>query len=477
MSTTTPCCRPRSSIPDLTVIGAGSAGFSAAITAAEAGATVLMVGAGTIGGTCVNVGCVPSKTLIRAMEGAHQARFAARFAGLSGTAELGDWAALVAQKNQLVRDLRRSKYQDLLATYDTITYVAGRARFTARGLEIDGHPQPTRKILIATGARPTIPDIPGIDTVAYMTSTEALELSALPRSMLVLGGGYIGCELAQLFARAGVSVTLVCRRGLLPDGEPELSAALSEALRAEGITIVSGIRYERVGRDPEGNVTLTLRRGAQTVRLAAEKLLLATGRTPNTDGLGLADAGVALRDTGAIVVDAHMQTGRPEIFAAGDVTGSDQFVYMAAYGAKLAARNAIEEAGLTYDNSAMPAVVFTDPQVACVGLTERAALAAGHKVKTTTLPVSAIPRALANRDTRGVIKLVAEADSLKLLGAHIIAPDGADSIQTAALAIKAGMSAPELGDALFPYLTTVEGLKLAAQTFERDLAKLSCCAG
>jgi mercuric reductase len=205
--------------------------------------------------------------------------------------------------------------------------------------------------------------------------------------------------------------------------------------------------------------------------------LVATGRTPNTETLGLPDAGIEQNQRGAIVVDDHMRTSKPHVYAVGDVTDRDQFVYMAAYGAKLAALNALNGDSRTYDNSAMPWVVFTDPHVAGVGLTEAAAKTAGHEVKISVVPLDAVPRALAARDTRGLIKLVADAGTDRLLGGQILAPEGADSIQTLSMAIKFGMTAKALGETIFPYLTTVEGLKLAAQTFNKDVSKLSCCAG
>ncbi len=205
--------------------------------------------------------------------------------------------------------------------------------------------------------------------------------------------------------------------------------------------------------------------------------MIATGRTPNTEGLGLAEHGIELSMRGAIAVDAYMRTSRPGVYAAGDVTGRDQFVYMAAYGAKLAAKNALNGDSLRYNSAAMPAVVFTDPQVASVGLTETAAQAAGYEVRVSVLALDQLARALAARDTRGLIKLVADGRTRQLLGAHILAPEGADSIQTAALAIRHGLSIDDLAEAIFPYLTTVEGLKLAALAFEKDVTKLSCCAG
>lgn len=461
---------------DLAVIGAGSAGFSASITAADQGAQVVLIGSGTIGGTCVNIGCVPSKTLIRAAETLHNARVTARFAGITAEAKLTDWRRTVQQKDALVSALRQAKYIDLLSAYNGITYREGLARLVEGGVEVDGTSIPAAKIIIATGARPAVPAIPGIETVPYLTSTTALDLQELPRSLLVIGGGYVGAELAQMFARAGVKVTLVCRSRLLPQAEPEIGAALQRYFEEEGITVVSEIAYRAI-RKTEGDVSLTLTRDGQDVSIDAEQVLITTGRSPNVEGLGLDDCSIAVSPKGAIIVDDYMRTTKAGVYAAGDVTGRDQFVYMAAYGAKLAARNALNGDSLRYDNSAMPAIVFTDPQVASVGLTEAAARAAGHPVRVSTIGLDLVPRALAARDVRGLIKLVVDAGTARLLGAHILAPEGADSIQTAALAIRQSLTVDDLADMIFPYLTTVEGLKLAALAFDKDVNKLSCCAG
>jgi mercury(II) reductase len=461
---------------DLVVIGAGSAGFSASITAAEQGAQVALIGSGTIGGTCVNIGCVPSKTLIRAAEMLHNARVAARFAGITAEAELSDWRGTVRQKDALVSELRQAKYVGLLPAYNGIAYHEGAARLVNGGVEVDGARIPAGKIIIATGARPAVPAIPGIETVPYLTSTTALDLEELPRSLLVIGGGYVGAELAQMFARAGVKVTLACRSRLLPEAEPEIGAALTGYFEDEGITVVSGVAYRALRKTGEG-VALTAVRDGQNITIDADQVLIATGRTPNIEGLGLTEQGIAVSPKGGIIVDDRMRTTGAGIYAAGDVIGRDQFVYMAAYGAKLAAKNALNGNSLRYDNRAMPAIVFTDPQVASVGLTEPAARAAGHSVRVSTIGLDQVPRALAARDTRGLIKLVADAASGRLLGAHILAPEGADSIQTAALAIRQGLTVDDLADTNFPYLTTVEGLKLAALAFGKDVTKLSCCAG
>lgn len=472
------CCTPKQNgkAYDLAVVGAGSAGFSAAITAAEQGAQVALIGGGTIGGTCVNVGCVPSKALIRAVEPMHQAGSARRFAGISVSARVEDWQATVRQKNDLVTTLRQTKYADLLPAYNGIAYREGTARLTEGGVSVNGEHVAAGKIIIATGTRPSIPAIPGMEAAPYLTSTTALELETLPRSLLIIGGGFIGAELAQMFARAGVAVTLVFRSRLLPEAEPEIGVALEGYFTGEGMTVIGGASYRAIRQTPIG-VALDAFHDGRAVSLEAERVLIATGRTANSEGLGLAELGISLGRNGGIIVDDRLRTTRPGVYAAGDVTGRDQFVYMAAYGAKLAAKNALNGDSLKYDNSAMPAVVFTDPQMASVGLTEAAASSAGHDVRTSVLPLSYVPRALAARDTRGLIKLVTDGKTRRLLGAHILAPEGADSIQTAALAIKQRLTIDDLAETIFPYLTTVEGLKLAAQTFDKDVAKLSCCAG
>ena len=461
---------------DLAVIGAGSAGFSAAIRAAELGARIVLIGDGTIGGTCVNVGCVPLNALIRATETLHQARASSRFAGIRVQADLEDWRALIAQKDELVASLRQAKYRDILPSYDTIAYRQGAARLSGGGVAVNGTLLRPGKIILATGASATLPPIPGIEDVACLTSTTALELDRLPASMLVIGGGFIGCELAQMFARAGVQVTILCRSRLLPEAEPEIGKALTGYFRDEGICVRDGIDYQGI-RNTAGGVVLAIGVDGVSEMIEAERVLAAAGRRPNTQGLGLADGAVELTAGRGIKVDEWLRTTNPIVYAAGDVTGRDMFVYMAAYGAKIATENALNGDGRRYEATAMPSVTFTNPQVACVGLTEATARSQGLNTRTSTLSLAHLPRALAARDTRGLIKLVAEAGTGRLLGAHILAPEGGDSIQTAALAIKKGLTVTDLADTIFPYLTTVEGLKLAALAFTRDVSKLSCCAG
>ena len=465
--------------PELLVVGAGSAGFSAAITAAETGASVVIAGNGTIGGTCVNVGCVPSKTLIRAMEVIQNGNEASRFEGVEGAARVVDWQALVRQKQQLVDDLRKAKYTDLLPQYPNISLVSGTAKFTGNSatemLVADElfHPQ---KVIITTGSSPALPPINGIQAIDVLDSTQALEMTSLPESLLVIGGGVIGCELGQMFARAGVRVTICCRSRLLPGTDPLVSQLLADQFRKEGITVCEGVGYQEI---LQGGSVVKLscktEEGLQIIE--SERVLAASGRKPNIRSLHLEKAGIEVNAEGGIKTNSYMQTTNNDVYAAGDVTGADMFVYMAAYGAKLAARNALKGNAGAYSNKTMPSVVFTDPQFAAVGLTEAQAVAEGIDVETSTVSLDQIPRFITSRKTQGFIKLVAETGSKRILGATVLAPEAGDSIQTIAVALKAGFTSVELGDMLFPYLTAVEGLKLAAQGFSKDVSKLSCCAG
>jgi mercuric reductase len=377
----------------------------------------------------------------------------------------------------LVATLRQKKYADLLPEYDGVDYIAaGPARLIKGGVIVGGRTLPAPKLVIATGGRPVLPTIDGIEDIGALDSTSLLELESLPKSLIFIGAGYIGTELAQMMSRMGVKVTLVTRSHLLPGAEPEVSEALTDAFVAEGITLLTGLSYENVRRDAAG-VILRVMQGGEPVEVTADYLVSTAGRRANTDGMGLDAVGVETDARGSIVIGDDMQTTVPGIYAAGDVTDRDQFVYMAAYGAKLAVKNAVLDDDQRYDNSVMPWVVFSDPQVAGVGLSEQQARDAGFDVKTSVVPLDQVPRALAARDTRGLIKLVADKDTDKLLGGQVIAPEGSDTIQTLVMALKFGMTTKALGETIFPYLTTVEGLKLAAQTFDMDVAKLSCCAG
>ena len=469
----------------LMVIGGGSAGFAAAIEGGELGYQVALVEAETIGGTCVNIGCVPSKALIRATEHYHRAG-EHPFRGVQTMAGALDWAEVVAHKDELVAEMRQAKYADVLAAYPNVTYIQGRAVLTGgNGVEIDHStavgggaiPYAPDKIILSTGASPWVPPIPGLAETGYLTSTTAMELDELPRSMIVLGANAVGLELAQTFARAGTNViVLELLARIAPFEDEAISAALHGYLEEEGLRIVTGYQAKQVDRQ-NGRYTLTGTRAGEEMSFEAEQLLVAAGRRPNTAGLGLEAAGIRLGERGEVIVDDSLQTANPDIYAVGDVTGRDLFVYTAAYAGGLAAENALTGSANPYETAYIARITFTDPQIASAGLTEEQAVEQGYAVKTSVVPMAFVPRALAARDTRGLIKLVADDSTGKLLGAHILAPEAGEVIQTASLALKLGLTVEDLRDTIFPYLTNVEGIKLAALAFEKDVALLSCCAG
>ena len=462
---------------DLMVIGAGSAGFAAAIKAAELGRRVVLVGSGIIGGTCVNVGCIPSKTLIRAVEVLHLAG-QARFRGVHTVPGRISWAEVIGDKDELVNRLRQEKYIDVLSAYPEISYIEGPARLTGgNGVEVGGRAYAPGKIVVATGAQPWAPAIPGLAEAGYLDSTSALELRELPKSMIVLGGNSVGLELAQTFARAGTYVTVLeVLPSILPFEDEEIGSALTRYLEGEGLRIVPGFKTASVARQ-NGRYVLRGVKNEGEVTFDAEQLLVATGRRANSADMGLEEAGVHLGARGEVLVNDLLQTHNPFVYAAGDVTGRDMFVYVASYSGGLAAENALTSAGKVYDASYIPRITFTDPQVASAGLTEAAARGQGRDVRVSVVAMAHVPRAQAARDTRGLVKLVADAQTDHLVGAHVLAPEAGEMIQTAVLAIRFGIRVGDLRRTMFPYLTNAEGLKLAALAFEKDISKLSCCAG
>ena len=482
---------------DILVIGTGGAGVAAAIQAASSGARVGIAEGTLVGGTCVNVGCIPSKNLIEAAAHYYAAR--SGFPGIAPCEPVLDWTAVLRQKHDLVGDLRQAKYLDVLASYPSITLLNGRVQLTGGGAGAapvaarlgegsDAREIRAAKVIIATGTSPAMPVIPGLDQADPLTSTTVMELQQLPASMLVIGGGPVGVEAAQTFSRFGVKVVLVqrCHR-LLPGEEQIVSDALRTALVAEGVEVYTGTTASRVERDDAGMVVVHVTQGSLAGQLRAERVLVATGRRPNTGDMGLEKAGVRLTAKGYVEVDVTMRsTTHPDVYAAGDVTGGPGYVYVAAAGGRVAAENALnalsdasQGGALTpreFDLSVVPNVTFTSPQVASVGLTESGARDAGYEVNVSVLDMAQVPRALVSHHTTGLVKVVADAESGRLLGVHAIAMNAGDFIGEAALAVRFGLTAQDLTGTLHPYLTWGEALKLAAQGFTSDVTKLSCCA-
>lgn len=460
---------------DLLVIGTGSAGMAAAIRGAELGARVGIVEGGTLGGTCVNVGCIPSKILLQAAAHRHEARKG--FPGIEAWDPAVEWARIRDAKNALVTELRQAKYVEVLASYPEVTYLEGRARLLGGGrVRVGDAEYRGRKIVLATGTSPWAPPIPGLDRVDPLDSTTAMELDELPGSLVVLGGSAVGLELGQMFARLGTRVVVLeLMPGVLPGEDPELSGALRRALEEEGLEIHTGTTADEVVRDT-GRVVVRATDGNGGRHFRADRLLVATGRRANSLGLGLDDAGVERDERGFIRVDAALRTSNPDVYAAGDVTGGPGFVYVAAQGGRIAAENALSGSQREIELRAVPRVTFTSPQVAAVGLTESEAREQGYSVRVARLDLKQVPRALVNDDTAGLIKLVAEEGSRRILGVHAVAPQAGELMGEATLAVRFALTVDDLVGTLHPYLTWVEGLRLAAQTFTTDVSRLSCCA-
>ena len=461
----------------IAVIGSGGAAMAAALKAVEQGAHVTLIERGTIGGTCVNVGCVPSKIMIRAAHVAHLRRESPFDGGMPPTPPTILRERLLAQQQARVDELRHAKYEGILDGNPAITVLHGEARFKdGQSLVVrlnDGNERAVMfdRCLVATGASPAVPPIPGLKESPYWTSTEALVSDTIPERLAVIGSSVVALELAQAFARLGSKVTILARSTLFFREDPAIGEAVTAAFRMEGIEVLDHTQASQVAHEG-GEFVLTTGHG----EIRADKLLVATGRAPNTRSLNLEAAGIALNPQGAIVIDSGMRTSVEHIYAAGDCTDQPQFVYVAAAAGTRAAIN-MTGGDATLNLTAMPAVVFTDPQVATVGYSEAEAHHDGIETDSRLLTLDNVPRALANFDTRGFIKLVVEVGSGRLIGAQAVTPEAGELIQTAALAIRNRMTVQELADQLFPYLTMVEGLKLAAQTFNKDVKQLSCCAG
>ncbi|WPC67600.1 mercury(II) reductase [Rhodoferax ferrireducens] len=473
--------KPRDAFADaglhIAVIGSGGAAMAAALKAVEQGAKVTLIERGTIGGTCVNIGCVPSKIMIRAAHIAHLRRESPFDGGITASVPAIDRGKLLAQQQTRVDELRHAKYEVILEGNPAITVLHGEARFKVdQSLVVYLNEGGERVVafdrcLVATGASPAVPPIPGLKETPYWTSTEALVSNTIPERLAVIGSSVVALELAQAFARLGSQVTILARSTLFFREDPAIGEAITSAFRAEGIKVLEHTQASQVAH-VDGEFVLTTEHG----EVRTDKLLIATGRAHNTRGLALDVAGVKVNAQGAIVIDKAMRSSQPHIYAAGDCTDQPQFVYVAAAAGTRAAIN-MTGGNATLDLTAMPAVVFTDPQVATVGLTETQAHAQNIETDSRTLALDNVPRALANFDTRGFIKLVIEEGSGRLIGVQAVAPEAGELIQTAAIAIRARMTVQELADQLFPYLTMVEGLKLCAQTFFKDVKQLSCCAG
>lgn len=470
---------------DLAIIGSGGAAFAAAIRATGLGKSVVMIERSTFGGTCVNTGCIPSKSLLAAAEARHTAADVARFPGIAATAGPVDMPVLVGATQSLVESLRSEKYKDVADAYGwRVLYADASLAGTPhapllRTVTGDGEVETIKAdhYLIATGSAPWAAPIPGLATVDYLTSTTAMELTEIPDSLLVLGGGYVAIEQAQLFARLGARVTMLVRSRLASKEEPEASRALEDVFADEGIQVVRPAEVTSVVHDPDsGRVVATASVSGTEQEFRADRVLVATGRRPATEGLNLDAVGVNTGQTGEVIVTDQLQSTNRRVWAAGDVTGHHEFVYVAAQHGAMIVDNAFTSTHRTIDYALLPRVTFTSPTLAAVGMTEEDVLAAGIRCDCRVLPLTYVPRALVNRDTRGLIKIVVDADTGRILGLTAVAKDAGELAAAGVYILEGGMTLEQVTRSWAPYLTMAEGIKIAAQSFTADVSQLSCCA-
>lgn len=470
---------------DLVILGSGSTAFAAALRAQELGKNAVMTEERIIGGTCVNRGCLPSKNLIEAAKLLHDARNP-RYPGLTAAELELDFQELISQKDEIVHEYRRKKYESLIG--GRVQIERGHARFLdAHTVEVGKKRLTGERILIAAGSHPVAPPVEGLDRVRYLTSDlltsdEAVEMTELPRSLIVLGGGYIALELGQMFRRFGTKVTILERNDqLLAHGyEPEVGRTIGAIFEEEGIQVVTRASVRWVRNEAEG-IVAGVKIGDRSQEYRAEKLVVATGRRPNTEGIAPENAGVAVGEKGQVLVDEYLQTNVPHIFAGGDAIGSETGSQMAtpvgSQDGGIAAHNALSGAKpRSVNHRVIPRAIFVDPQIAVVGMTESEAVAAGHSCWCNTLPMSLVPRAGVIRDTRGIIKMVADSETNEVLGVTIVGNSAAEAIHEAAMALRFKATLHDFIDQLHVYPTMAEALKIVAISRFKDPAKLSCCA-
>eukprot|EP00166_Cyanidium_caldarium_P000072 ctg_1009.g272 len=484
---TGPCCEKDGSSRPLSVavLGSGAAAMAAVIAATERGAQVHVVERATVGGTCVNVGCVPSKHLVRSAQLQHWCDEHVEISDGCRCDGVPNAHKLHASRQALVERLRWQKYESVLDENPHVTVWHGEASFedsrTVRVRSLAAQATQTETLLhfdrclIAVGAEPYIPPIDGLASVPFWTSTEALASDTVPHRLGVVGSSAVALELAQAYARLGSRVTIFARRGLCTRTDPLVGETLMQALLDDDrIRIHCGALVESVQcEDGVFKVTLTT---SQAVFMT-DALLVASGRRPSTAALNMAAAGVSWHAaSGQIPVDTHMRTNVPHIYAAGDCAQMPQLVYVAAAAGTRAAIN-MTGGEACLDLSLVPWVIFCEPQAAAVGLTEAEAQARGLRTETRTLPITSVPRCIVHGEKFGFLKLVAETPSMRIVGAQAVAAEASDMISTVAVAMRGHLTVADLSGMLLPYLTASEAVKLVAQSFTRDVHQLSCCAG
>jgi len=420
---------------DAIIIGSGQSGGPLCASLADLGWTVALVEERHLGGTCINTGCTPTKTMVHRAQVAHYARNADRWGVIAREVSV-DLPKILAQKDKVVFAARDSKEKQIAKRPQMHLY-RSHARFTgSHQIAVDGAILESEKIFIDTGARPRIPKIPGIETSGYLTNETIMELPEVPGHLLIVGGGYIGLEFGQMFARFGSQVTVIEGGGqIVAHEDPEIAAELQRALEAEGINFLLNTNTTAVERAGE-SVVLSLEvttdlagiKKTSSGAVTGSYLLVATGRTPNTDTLGLENAGIATDAHGFIEVNGKLETTVPGVWAMGDVKGGPAFTHISYNDYQIIYANLIEAKNFSIDHRIVPYAVYTDPELGRVGLTEKEARAQGYKLKIGSAPMTSVSRAIERDETAGLMKLVVDATNDQVLGAAILASEGGEVV-------------------------------------------------
>lgn len=462
---------------DLIIIGGGAGAFASAIRADELGAKTAMINAGLpLGGTCVNVGCVPSKTLIYAAE----VLYRSQNHGIPGI-ELGlknfDFQKVVQDELSLVKKLRQEKYEKILPYLKNITPIEGKAVFISKNeVEVNGERFTADKFIIAAGSTATVPPIENIREVGFITHIGALKLQKQPKELTIVGAGPLGLEFAQMFSRFGTKVTIFQHgSSIFPPAEQAFTIRLQEILEKEGITIKTNVGVKSVLKE-NGKKVLSYIINGELKKISSDEILLATGKTPNTQGLGLDKVGVNINDKLAIVVNQFFQTSQPHIFAVGDIANLPlRLEPTAGHEGTLAAENALKDTKLSIDYNTVPYTIFTDPQLAGVGFTEDEQMKKMGICACRTVSFADIPKAIIMRRTEGLIKMAIHPQTKQILGVHILAPNASELIAEAMVLVKNKNTIDDVVNSLPMFPTLSEAIKIAAISFTRDISKLSCC--
>ena len=441
---------------DAIVIGSGQAGNPLSHRLADLGWKVALVEKSHLGGTCINTGCTPTKTMVHRAQVAHYARNAARWGVRVGEVSV-DLPKIVAQKNQVVQTFRAGQRKQV-ERRPSLRLYRGHARFVSRNaIAVGEDALESEKVFIDAGVRPEIPPIPGLEAVAILTNESIMELAAVPDHLLILGGGYIGLEFAQMFRRFGSRVTVIQSGPQIAEREdPEIAAELAKALEGEGISILTSARTVRAEQSG-GTITLSIERDRASSTLTGSHLLVAAGRTPNSDGLDLEKAGVETDEKGFIKVNGRLETSVPGIWALGDVKGGPAFTHIAYNDFQIVYANLVEGKNLSADDRIVPYCMFTDPQLGGVGMTEKEARARGYKLKIGRAPMTGVARAIERDETAGLMKIVVDAATDRILGAAILATEGGELVQILGSLMLAGLPYTLLKGAVYIHPTLTEG--------------------